>query len=142
MEDSKVIQFPTNPIKDMEYFNIDNEKLYKWTGEKWVEEEVKVVNKVQTELGTLIDAKAEKFREFCSDKDMGYLSSFHNLLVQTYNQVKEIKNLLIARIKVRNLVDDKIELEKSLNGVYAKLLATEEKVFIVREIIESRKLEQ
>ena len=101
------------------------------------EEKDKVVH---SELGSLIDTDATDFREFCKDKDLGYLSSFHNLLVQTYNQVKDIKDQLVAKIKVERLSEDSEE-KKILNGVYVKLLLTEEKVFIVRDIIKSRKLE-
>lgn len=101
------------------------------------EEKDKVVH---SELGSLIDTNAEDFREFCKGEDLGYLSSFHNLLVQTYNQVKEIKDQLVAKIKVERLSEDSAE-KKTLDGVYMKLMLTEEKVFIVREIIKSRKLE-
>ena len=56
-----------------------------------------------SELGQLIDCTEEEFREFCKDKDLGYLSSFHNLMVQTFNEVQKIKDELVQKIaKIKN----------------------------------------
>lgn len=93
---------------------------------------------IKTELGQLIDCTEEKFREFCSDKDLGYLSSFHNLMVQTYNEVKIVKDDLVKGMAEH---PEKQEVCKPvLEGLYAKLLRIEQRVFILRELIKSREL--
>ena len=92
-----------------------------------------------TELGQLIDCTEKEFRKFCEDKDLGYISSFHNLMVQTYNQVQSVKDDLVAMISKQP--DLQGEQEKStLNGLYSKLMRIEQRVFILRELIKSREI--
>lgn len=86
-----------------------------------------------TELGQLIDCPEEEFRKFCEDKDLGYLRSFHNLMVQTYNQVQDIKNDLV--VKSRDQAKMTPQYKDTLNGLYAKLLRIEQRVFILRDYI-------
>lgn len=91
-----------------------------------------------SELGQLIDCNEEEFHKFCMDKDLGYISSFHNLMVQTYNEVQNIKNELVE--KMRKNPGRDAEEQNVLNGLYSKLLRIEQKVFILREIIKSRQI--
>ena len=93
---------------------------------------------LKTELGQLIDCTEEEFHKFCMDKDLGYISSFHNLMVQTFNEVLEIKNELVA--KMCKTPEIKPEEQEILNGLYSKLMKIEHKVFILRSIIKSREL--
>lgn len=94
------------------------------------------MSKIKTELGQLIDCTEEEFREFCSDKDLGYLSSFHNLMVQTYNEVQEVKDEFVKALAKKVERDPK---EQSiLEGLYSKLMRIEQRVFILRDIIKVR----
>lgn len=93
---------------------------------------------MKTELGQLIDCTEEEFREFCADKDLGYISSFHNLMVQTYNEVQEIKDGLVQKM-CKSVQKDPKE-QEVLNGLYSKLMRIEQRVFILREIKKSREL--
>ena len=92
-----------------------------------------------SELGQLIDCTEEEFHKFCSDKDLGYISSFHNLMVQTYNEVQKIKDELVQ--KMSQSANPGTEEQNILNGLYSKLLRVEQRVFILRDIIKSRQLE-
>lgn len=95
---------------------------------------------IVTELGQLIDCSEEDFRKFCEDKDVGYLSSFHNLMVQTFNEVLGMKNELVTKI-CGDKNGKQIEDERStLQGLYSKLMKIEHRVFILREIIKQRQL--
>ena len=91
-----------------------------------------------TELGHLIDCTEEEFREFCKDKDLGYISSFHNLMVQTFNEVQKIKDELIAIMSKNPELRDSEQ--STLQGLYSKLMRVEQRVFILREIIKERKI--
>ena len=91
-----------------------------------------------SELGVLIDCTEEEFRKFCEDKDLGYISSFHNLMVQTYNEVQKIKDELVAKMRMSKETGSKEQ--EILNGLYAKLLRVEQRVFILRDIMKSREL--
>lgn len=91
-----------------------------------------------SELGQLIDCTEEEFRKFCEDKDLGYISSFHNLMVQTFNEVQKIKNELVQ--KMCKSEGSNAEEQNALNGLYSKLMRIEQRVFILREIIKSREL--
>ena len=92
------------------------------------------------EMGQLIDCTEEEFREFCKDKDLGYISSFHNLMVQTFNEVQKLKDELVA-LMGKKLTTEQTEEEKStLQGLYSKLLRIEQRVFILREIIKEREI--
>ena len=91
-----------------------------------------------SELGYLIDCTEEEFHKFCMDKDLGYISSFHNLMVQTYNEVQKIKDELVE--KMCKTSEKSPEEQEVLNGLYSKLLRIEQRVFILREIIKSREL--
>ena len=83
-----------------------------------------------TDMGQLIDCTEEEFREFCKDKDLGYVSGMHNLMVQTFNEVQKLKDEL-----------EQTDEEKStLEGLYSKLMRIEQRVFILREIIKERKI--
>ena len=91
-----------------------------------------------SELGQLIDCTEEEFNKFCEDKDLGYISSFHNLMVQTFNEVQKIKDELVAKMCKSEKTDPK---EKEiLNGLYSKLLRIEQRVFMLRDIMKSREL--
>ena len=93
-----------------------------------------------TEMGQLIDCTEEEFREFCKDKDLGYISSLHNLMVQTFNEVQKLKDELVSLISKKSTADQTDEEKSTLNGLYSKLLRIEQRVFILREIIEERKI--
>ena len=91
-----------------------------------------------SELGQLIDCTEEEFRKFCEDKDLGYISSFHNLMVQTFNEVQKLKNELVE--KMCKSVERSPEEQNVLNGIYSKLMRIEQRVFILREIIKTREI--
>lgn len=91
-----------------------------------------------SELGQLIDCTEEEFHKFCMDKDLGYLSSFHNLLVQTYNEVQSVKNDFVE--KMCKSTEKSAEEQNVLNGLYSKLLRIEHRVFILRDIIKNRSI--
>lgn len=93
-----------------------------------------------TEMGQLIDCTEEEFREFCKDKDLGYISSLHNLMVQTFNEVQKLKDELVTLISKKSTNDQTDEEKSTLQGLYSKLLRIEQRVFILREIIEERKI--
>lgn len=93
-----------------------------------------------TEMGQLIDCTEEEFREFCKDKDLGYISSLHNLMVQTFNEVQKLKDELVSLISKKSVADQTDEEKSTLNGLYSKLMRIEQRVFILREIIEERKI--
>lgn len=91
-----------------------------------------------TELGQLIDCTEDEFRKFCEDKDLGYVQSFHNLMVQTFNEVQKLKDDLVANMcKPSGKTPEK---QNTLEGLYSKLLRIEQRVFILREIIKIREL--
>lgn len=93
-----------------------------------------------TEMGQLIDCTEEEFREFCKDKDLGYISSLHNLMVQTFNEVQKLKDELVTLISKKSPADQTDEEKSTLQGLYSKLMRIEQRVFILREIIEERKI--
>lgn len=89
-------------------------------------------SKSYSSLGELIDSSEEDFRKYCENQDLGYLCSLHNLLVLTYEEVKSVKNELVAKI-AKGEVPSNEENEKTVEGLYAKLMKIELEVFIVRE---------
>lgn len=91
-----------------------------------------------TELGQLIDCTEEEFRDFCKDKDLGYISSFHNLLVQTFNEVQKIKEEFVTYLGKKPEAKRTAEEQSTLQGLYSKLMRIEQRVFILREIIKER----
>lgn len=93
-----------------------------------------------TEMGQLIDCTEEEFREFCKDKDLGYISSFHNLMVQTFNEVQKLKDELVSHMGKKSVTEQTDEEKSTLHGLYSKLMRIEQRVFILREIIEERKI--
>ena len=97
------------------------------------------MSKIKTELGQLIDCTEEEFREFCQDKDLGYLSSFHNLMVQTFNEVQEIKDELVKTLAKKT--GERTPQEQSTSeGLYSKLMRIEQRVYILRECIRLRQI--
>lgn len=98
------------------------------------------MSNIMTELGQLIDCSESEFKEYCADKDLGYISSFHNLMVQTYNEVQKLKDELVAKIgKTPKAKRTDIE-QSTLEGLYSKLLRIEQRVFILRDIIKHRQI--
>lgn len=95
---------------------------------------------IQTELGQLIDCTEEEFREFCKDKDLGYISSFHNLMVQTFNEVQKLKDELVTHLGKKPTAERTAEEQSTLEGLYSKLMRIEQRVFILREVIKERKI--
>lgn len=95
------------------------------------------MSNVTTELGQLIDCTEEEFREFCKDKDLGYISSFHNLMVQTYNEVQKIKDELVSKMAKAEQTEEE---KSTLQGLYSKLMRIEQRVFILRDIIKERQI--
>lgn len=93
------------------------------------------------EIGKLIDCTEEEFREYCSDKDLGYISSFHNLMVQTFNEVQKLKDELVQKLAHKESVDRTPEEQSTLEGLYSKLLRIEQRVYILREIIKARQID-
>lgn len=90
-----------------------------------------------TELGQLIDCSEEDFRLYCADKDLGYICSFHNLMVQTYNEVQKLKDELVVKMSKSGSTPKEQEV---LNGLYSKLMRIELRVFILREIKKAREI--
>lgn len=90
-------------------------------------------------LSDLIDGSEEVFKEFCQDKDLGYLNSFHNLITQTYNEVQKLKDELVSKMKNKEIqvTEDN---KNILKGLYDKLLRVETRVFILRDLIKERAL--
>lgn len=93
-----------------------------------------------TEMGHLIDCTEEEFREFCKDKDLGYISSFHNLMVQTFNEVQKLKDEFVSYMGGKSPEDQTDEEKSTLQGLYSKLMRIEQRVFILREIIKEREI--
>lgn len=91
-----------------------------------------------TEMGQLIDCTEEEFREFCKDKDLGYVSSFHNLMVQTFNEVQKLKDELVIKMSKSGKEGRTDEEKSTLQGLYSKLMRIEQRVFILRELIKER----
>ena len=95
----------------------------------------------KTELGQLIDCTEEEFREYCKDKDLGYIQGFHNLMIQTFNEVQGLKNELVSKMS-RVPEEQRTEQEKdTLSGLYSKMLRIEQRVFILRGIIKERSID-
>lgn len=92
----------------------------------------------KTELGQLIDCSEDEFKQYCVDKDLGYIQSFHNLMVQTYNEVQKIKDDLVEDMCKRPKSKRTQEEKSILEGLYSKLLRIEQRVYILREIISNR----
>lgn len=90
------------------------------------------------DLGQLIDCTEEEFKDYCKDKDLGYIHSFHNLMVQTFNEVQKIKDELVTLMS--NNPELKVSEQSTLEGLYAKLIRIEHRVFILRDIIKERQL--
>lgn len=86
----------------------------------------------ETSLGNLVDSTEEEFRDFCSTLSIGYVYSLENLMTKTYNEVRDIKDDLIASVKSGAVKDDD-HTRSVLNGMYSKLLRLERNVFILRE---------
>lgn len=95
---------------------------------------------VVTELGQLIDSTEEEFRKYCEDKDVGYLSSFQNLMIQMFNEVKQIKDDLVLKMRKKPEYERTHEEHSTLEGLYSKLLRIEQRVFILREVIKNRQI--
>ena len=97
---------------------------------------------VVTELGQLIDSSEKDFRGFCADKDVGYLSSLLNLMTATYNNVSDLKKELVQKYSPIDSVpeENREDVTKTLNGLYSKLMAIEQRVFILRELVQSKQL--
>lgn len=93
-----------------------------------------------TEMGQLIDCTEEEFREFCKDKDLGFVQSLHNLMVQTYNEVQKLKDDLVAFMGKKSKAERTEEEKSTLEGLYSKLLKIELKVFILRDIIKTNSI--
>ena len=93
-----------------------------------------------TELGQLIDCSEEEFREFCGDKDLGYIQGLCNLMTLTYNQVQDYKNDLVKLLASTPDSERPEEGKSTLEGLYSKLLRIEQRVFILRDIIKQRSL--
>ena len=94
-----------------------------------------------SELGNLIDATEEEFREYCEDKNVGYLSGFHNLLVQTFNQVQGIKDELVSQMSKTDKESEEYSSQQTvLEGLYSKLMRIEQRVFILRDLIKDKQV--
>ena len=98
------------------------------------------MTEAKTELGQLIDCTEEEFKKYCEDKDLGYLSSFHNLMVQTFEQVKGIKEDLVRHLAKKPTVERTQEEQSTLEGLYSKLMRIEQRVFILRDFIKARQI--
>ena len=88
-------------------------------------------------LGEIIDCSEDEFREYCSDKNVGYLTNLHNLMVQTYNHTSDTNKALVAKVStMKKGSEEFIEAVSTLNGLFSKLLRIEQRVFIIRELID------
>lgn len=93
-----------------------------------------------TELGQLIDSTPEEFREHCRDKDLGYICGLSNLMKGTYDQVARMKDDLVTLLKGKPESSRTPEEKNTLNGLYAKLFAIEQKTLILQELHDERVL--
>ena len=93
-----------------------------------------------TDMGQLIDCTEEEFREFCKDKDLGYVSGMHNLMVQTFNEVQKLKDELVSMLAKKRKEEQTDEEKSTLEGLYSKLMRIEQRVFILREIMKERNI--
>ena len=93
-----------------------------------------------TDMGQLIDCTEEEFREFCKDKDLGYIHSFHNIMVQTFNEVQKLKDELVVLMSSKGKENQTAKEKDTLQGLYSKLLRIEQRVFILREIMKERQI--
>ena len=93
-----------------------------------------------TELGHLIDCPEKEFRDYCDGKDLGFICSFHNLMIHTFNEVCDIKDELVLRMSKKSESDRTEEEKTTLQGLYSKLAKMEHRIFILKEIIKERSL--
>ncbi|MGL5913254.1 MAG: hypothetical protein ACRCZB_03740 [Bacteroidales bacterium] len=99
------------------------------------------MSKIKTELGNLIDCPEEEFIEFTVGKDLGYLTSFNNLLIQTYNEVLEIKRDLMSKYQSGEVDITEETFKEHMQGLFAKLLRLEHRIFLLKGIIKGRAIQ-
>ena len=93
-----------------------------------------------SELGQLIDCTEDDFKDYCSSKDVGYLSGLLNLMTQTYNHVTKVNDDLVA--KGANMPKPlSKDMQNTLKGLHSKLMSIELRVFLLRDFVDSKQLE-
>jgi hypothetical protein len=80
----------------------------------------------KTELGKIIDLNMTDFEEVIKGRNLGEILGIRNLLVQTYEGVKEIKDRFLESIKSGKFAPH--EVHDELAGLYGQLLKIENKV--------------
>lgn len=93
--------------------------------------------KVVTELGQLVDMPIANFKKYVHKANLGYLRSLHNMFVITYNNVSLARKDFVDKCTREKLSVENAEVKNTLVGLFSKLMKTEEKVFVLRELIES-----
>ena len=93
----------------------------------------------KTEFGTLVDSTPEEFREHCTDKSLGYVSSLRNYIAGAFQTLTKMKEDLVEKIMKESLPEDSEEV-KTIRGIYAELFKLEQKSCICVEIIKEREL--
>lgn len=91
---------------------------------------------LQTEFGTLIDKDMDYFKEFCSDKDLGYLMGLLNYIKIQYETIRADKDEII--IVVNSTLEESAEAKELLPSLYNILFRLEERALYLNEEIEKR----
>lgn len=85
-------------------------------------------------MGEVIDMTMDKFAQSLDDQKVN-LGTMQNLILwleNTYAQLRSSKDEVISRCMSGVLRKDSSEVQKSLNGLYAEMLKTEEKVVYLK----------
>lgn len=86
-------------------------------------------------MGEVIDMTMDKFAQSLDDQKVN-LGTMQNLILwleNTYAQLRACKDEIISRCMAGVMSKDAPEVQKSLNGLYAEMLKTEEKVVYLKE---------
>lgn len=91
-------------------------------------------------LTELIDCKEDDFKEFCKDKNVGYLLALHNSLQLLYNQVSDTTKDLVNKSTefIREGKSVPKDYVTTIEGLHSKLLIIEHRVFLVRGLLDKR----
>ncbi len=86
-------------------------------------------------LGEVIDMPMDEFKQSLDDQKVnrGTMQNLILWLENTYAQLRAAKDEIISRCMSDTLSKDAPEVQKSLNGLYAEMLKTEEKVVYLKK---------
>lgn len=79
--------------------------------------------KEESTLGKVIDSTESEFKDYCGDKDLGYLENLKILLVQTFDQVVASKNACLSQGH-----------KEQLPALYEVLFRIENKIVLINKI--------